>query len=59
MVLRIIVLLITIYSFLSATLLDNQINLQLKDESKEVRELYSLNGNRPLWIGHAKNYHHW
>jgi murein L,D-transpeptidase YcbB/YkuD len=56
-VLRIILLLITIYSFLSATQLDNQLSLQLQNESKKVKDLYSLNKKKPLWIGHAKNYH--
>jgi len=54
--LRIIFLLITIFSFLNSTQLDNQLKSQLQNESKEVKKLYSLNKNRPLWVGHPKNY---
>jgi len=54
--LRLILLIISIYSFLCATQLENQLKLKLQNESKEVRELYSLNNNKPLWIGHSKNY---
>ena len=54
---RLILLIISIYSFLNAIQFENQLKLQIENESREVKEIYSLNENRALWIGHAKNYH--
>ena len=55
--LRIIFLLITLYSYIWATLLDTELSLRLENESDRVKSLYGLNSNLPLWVGHAKNFH--
>ena len=62
---RYLLLLSIMLSALYSTQLDNRLNsiinnepYQLSQNSSErniIRQLYSLNQNRPLWIGHARN----
>ena len=55
--LRIILLLITLYSSIWANRLDTELHSKLQNETDRVQSLYKLNSNRPLWIGHARNFH--
>jgi len=62
---RYLLLLSILLSTLYSTQLDNRLNsiinnqpYQLSQNSSErdiIRQLYNLNNNRPLWIGHARN----
>ena len=37
--------------------LDDHLQAKIESEPHHIKSLYSLNANRPLWIGHAKNFH--
>ena len=52
---RLLLLLSILYSSLWSSKLDEEIRLNIGNESTTVKSLYSMNGNHPLWIGHAKN----
>ena len=52
---RIILLIGLIYTSLWSSKLDEEIQFNIANESSSVRSLYSMNGNHPLWVGHAKN----
>jgi len=53
--LRIILILTVLYSTIWSTQLDNQLFLNIQNESEQIKSIYGMNANHPLWIGHAKN----
>jgi len=53
--LRILIIITILINFIWSTQLDNQLFSLLQNESKQVKSIYKVNHNRPLWIGHAKN----
>ncbi|MCK4441237.1 MAG: hypothetical protein KAU90_04475, partial [Sulfurovaceae bacterium] len=52
---RIILIITLIYTTIWSTQLDNKLVLNIKNESKQIKSIYRMNDNHPLWIGHAKN----
>ena len=52
---RLLLLLGLIYTSLWSSKLDEEIRFNIGNESDSVKSLYAMNGNRPLWVGHAKN----
>ena len=52
---RILIIVTILINFIWSTQLDNQLSSLLKNESSQVKSIYKMNHNRPLWIGHAKN----
>lgn len=52
---RLLLLLGLLYTSLWSSRLNEEIRLNIGNESNTVKLLYAMNGNRPLWIGHAKN----
>jgi len=55
--LRIIILLTILFSTLWSTLLDEQLSSNLQYENEDIKSIYKMNSNHPLWIGHAQNFH--
>ncbi len=55
--LRVILLLIILYSSIWANRLESNLYSNLQNETDRVKSIYKLNSNHPLWIGHAKNFH--
>jgi len=53
--LRIILILTLLYTTIWSTQLDNQLFLNIKNESQQIKSIYGMNNNHPLWIGHAQN----
>jgi len=53
--LRLLLLLSLLYTSIWSSRLDEEIRLNIGNESKTIKSLYSMNGNQPLWVGHAKN----
>jgi len=53
--LRIIIIFTLLINFIYSTELEKELFSHLENESKPVKEIYHMNANRPLWIGHAKN----
>jgi len=54
--LRLLLLLGLLYTSLWSSRLDEEIRLNIGNESNSVKAIYAMNGNRPLWVGHAKNF---
>ncbi len=52
---RIIIIFTLLINFIYSTELEKELFSHLENESKPVKEIYHMNANRPLWIGHAKN----
>ncbi|HHB94754.1 MAG TPA: hypothetical protein ENK88_06385, partial [Campylobacterales bacterium] len=52
---RIILILTLLYTAIWSTQLDNQLFINIQNETKQVKSIYKMNANHPLWIGHAKN----
>ena len=52
---RLLLLLSLLYTSIWSSGLNEEIRLNIENESKIIKSLYSMNGNQPLWIGHAKN----
>ena len=52
---RLLLLLSLLYTSIWSSRLDEEIRLNIGNESKTIKSLYSMNGNQPLWVGHAKN----
>ncbi len=53
---RLLLLLGLLYTSLWSSRLDEEIRLNIGNESNSVKAIYAMNGNRPLWVGHAKNF---
>ena len=53
---RLLILLGLIYTSLWSSRLDDEIRFNIGNESSKIKSLYAMNGNRPLWVGHAKNF---
>ncbi|MCH9739727.1 MAG: L,D-transpeptidase family protein [Epsilonproteobacteria bacterium] len=54
---RLILLLTLLFTTLWSSLLDDNLQQNLQNESNSVKSLYGMNANKPLWVGHAKNFH--
>ncbi|MCK4440826.1 MAG: hypothetical protein KAU90_02390, partial [Sulfurovaceae bacterium] len=52
---RIILILTLIYTTIWSTQLDNQLVSNIQNESPQIKSIYGMNDNHPLWIGHAQN----
>ena len=52
---RLLLLLGLLFTSLWSSRLDEEIRLHIENESKTIKSMYAMNGNKPLWIGHAKN----
>ena len=55
-ILRLLLLLLLLYTSLWSSRLNEEIRLNINNESSTIKSLYAMNGNRPLWVGHAKNF---
>ncbi|MCK5853771.1 MAG: L,D-transpeptidase family protein [Sulfurovaceae bacterium] len=53
---RLLLLLVLLYTSLWSSRLEEKIRLNIGSESQTIKSLYAMNGNRPLWVGHAKNF---
>ena len=53
---RLLLLLGLLYTSLWSSRLDEEIRFNIGNESNSVKEIYAMNENRPLWVGHAKNF---
>ena len=56
-ILRQILIFLLLLTSLWSSQLNDHLQAKIGSESDDVKALYSLNTNLPLWIGHAKNFH--